>query len=150
MIEQDWKATMRVLAFAPSLNAVSQEAGGISVEGFPMTSCYVDGFPTQITIPVVVAVCSAGGKDYKARKFIVATSPDGERVGTLEFAWDWPDNPPLPVKFRVFAQHLPMRVQSAGVYTLGLYDSLHESATEHMFPLPVLKRNPLIQTLAKP
>lgn len=70
---------------------------------------------------------------------IVATAPDGERVGTLEFAWDWPDNPPLNVKFRVFAQHLPMRVHSEGIYSVGLYDSLHRTATEHLFPLPVLK-----------
>lgn len=143
------KVTMRVVAFAPSLSAVSLDAGGITAEGFPMTSCYVDRFPTQITIPIVVAVCTNGGADYEARKYIVATSPEDERVGSLEFGWQWPDNPPSAVKFRVFAQHLPMRVQSAGTYTLGLYDSLEATYTEHLFPLPVFKRNPLIQTLTQ-
>ena len=108
-----------------------------------MTSCYVDRFPTQLTIPLVVAVSAVGGSEYNAQKYVVATSPDDERVGALEFAWQWPDNPPVSVKFRVFAQHLPMRVPSAGVYTLGLYDSLDDTETEHLFPLPVLGRNPL-------
>ncbi len=133
--------SMRVLAFAPSLSAVSHAGGGITAEGFPMKTCYVHGFPSQITIPVVVAVCSAGGTNYASRKVIVATAPDGERVGTLEFAWEWPDSPPLNVKFRAFAQHLPMTVRSEGIYIVGLYDSLHRKETEHTFPLPVLKRN---------
>ena len=141
---------MRVLAFAPSLRAVSQDAGGIATEGFPMKSCYVEGFPTNITIPVVVAFCSPDGTNYDSRRVIVATSPDGERVGTLEFAWEWPDDPALGIKFRVFAKHLQMRVQQAGIYSVGLYESLHRTETDHMFPLPVLKRDPAIQKLAKP
>lgn len=140
---------MRVLAFAPSLNAVSLESGGVAAEGFPMTSCYVDNFPAQITIPIVVAVCSAGGSDYNPRKFIIATSPDDERVGALEFAWQWPDNPPVPVKFRVFVQNLPLTVTTAGVYTLGLYNSLDETESEHLFPLPLLRRNPLTSTAGR-
>ena len=47
---------MRVVSFAPSLNAVEEDAGGIAVKGFPMTSCYVNNFPAQITVPMVVAV----------------------------------------------------------------------------------------------
>jgi len=50
------------------------------------------------------------------------------------------------VKFRVFTQYLPMRAESAGVYTIGLYNSLDETETDVLFPLPVLKRNPLLQT----
>ena len=140
---------MRVVAFAPSLSAVSQESGGVAAEGFPMTSCYVDNFPAQVTIPIVVGVCAAGGSDYNPRMFIVATSPDNERVGALEFGWQWPDNPPVAVKFRVFAQHLPIRVAAAGVYTLGLYDSLEATESEHLFPLPVLRRNPLTTPLPR-
>lgn len=141
---------MRVVAFAPSLSAVSQDSGGVTAEGFPMTSCYVDSFPTQITVPIVVAVCSAGGVDYDPRKCIIATSPADERVGALEFAWHWHDNPPVPVKFRVFAQYLPMRVPSAGVYTLGLYDTLDDTESEHLFPLPVFQRNPLTASVVQP
>ena len=110
-----------------------------------MTSCYVDNFPAQITIPMVVAFYAPGGADYDPVQYIIATSPDGERVGALEFSWQWPDNPPAPIKFRVFAQYLPMRVESAGIYTIGLHDSVDSTESDHIFPLPVLKTNPLIQ-----
>lgn len=136
---------MRVVAFAPSLSAVEEDAGGVNIKGFPMTSCYVKGFPAQITVPMVVAVTTLGGTDYNPRKCIVATSPGGERVGSLEFSWEWADNPPAPVKFRVFTQYLPMRADEAGVYTIGLYDSLDETHSDVLFPLPVLKANPLLQ-----
>ena len=137
---------MRVVAFAPSLSAVEEDAGGVNIKGFPMTACYVDAFPAQITIPMVVSVCALGGADYDPVRVIVATSPDGERVGSLEFGWHWHDNPPTPVKFRVFAQYLPMRADAPGVYSIGLYESLDATETEHLFPLPVLRRNPLLQT----
>lgn len=136
---------MRVVAFAPALSATEEDAGGITAKGFPMTTCYVNSFPAQITVPMVVSVTALGGTDYDPVKFIVATSPDGERVGSLEFGWHWHDNPPTPVKFRVFTQYLPMRVETAGVYTIGLYDSLEDTESEHLFPLPVLKSNPLLQ-----
>lgn len=131
---------MRVLAFAPSLSATSLEAGGVAVEGFPLTTCYVHGVPAQITIPVVIAVCAAEGDNYNPHKFIVATAPNGERVGKLEFSWRWPDNASVPVKFRVFAQYLPMNIKTAGIHTLGLYDDLEATETETMYPLPVLQR----------
>ena len=137
---------MRVVAFAPALSATEEDAGGVAVKGFPMTSCYVNNFPAQITVPIVVAVTALGGTDYDPVKVIVATSPGGERVGSLEFSWHWNDNPPTPVKFRVFTQYLPMRVEQAGVYSLGLYDSLEDTESEHLFPLPVLKMNPLLQS----
>ncbi|GJF11752.1 hypothetical protein NGTWS0302_00280 [Mycolicibacterium cyprinidarum] len=135
---------MRVVVFAPSFSADSQPAGGVTAEGFPMTSCYVDSFPAQVTIPMVLAVSSPGGTEYDPRLYIVATSPEGERVGSVEFAWHWPDNPPVPVKFRVFTHNLPMTTRSAGIYTLGLYDSLEATDTEHLFPLPVFRSNPLL------
>ncbi len=55
---------MRVVAFAPSLSAEEDAAGGVNLTGFPMTSCYVNNFPAQITVPMVVAVCALGGADY--------------------------------------------------------------------------------------
>lgn len=136
---------MRVVAFAPSLSAVEESTGGIAVKGFPMTCCYVNNFPSQITVPMVVAVTALGGTDYDPVRFIVATSPTGERVGSLEFGWHWEDNPPTPVKFRVFAHYLPIRVDQPGVYTLGLYDNLDDTGSDHLFPLPILKTNPLIR-----
>ena len=137
---------MRVVTFAPSLSAEEDAAGGVNLTGFPMTSCYVDNFPAQITVPMVVAFCALGGADYDPVRYIVATSPEGERVGSLEFRWHWHDNPPTPVKFRVFTQYLPMRVEAAGVYTIGLYNNLHDTESEHLYPLPVIRMNPLLAT----
>jgi hypothetical protein len=137
---------MRVVAFAPALSAIDEQAGGVTLKGFPMTLCYVNSFPAQITVPIVVAVTALGGTDYDPVKVIIATSPEGERVGSLEFGWHWPDNPPTPVKFRVFTQYLPIQLKEAGVYTLGLYDSLEDTESEHLFPLPFLKVNPLLQS----
>ena len=98
---QDSGASMHVLAFAPSTRAVALDAGGVRSDGFPMTSAYVDTFPKQITIPLVLAVYTQGGIDYDPRRYIVARSPDGERLSTLECTWHWPDKPGVPVKFWV-------------------------------------------------
>jgi hypothetical protein len=134
---------MHVIAFAAARKAVLEEAGGATAEGFPMTSCYVESLPAQMTVPVVLSVYTAGGTDYELRRFIIAKSPEGERVGLLEFAWQWPDNPGVPVKFRVFAHQLPMTVYTAGVHTVGLYDHPDADEPEFSFPLPVLRLNPL-------
>ena len=101
---------------------------------------------TDTVLSYSIAGSALGGTDYDPVKYIVATSPDGERVGSLEFGWHWHDNQPTPVKFRVFTQYLPMRAESAGVYTIGLYDSLEDTDSDVLFPLPVLKTNPLLQT----
>ncbi len=128
---------MHVVAFAPSTKAVAHETGGVALDGFPLTSAYVDTFPKQITIPLVLAVYTQGGSEYDPRRYIVARSPEGEYVGSLECAWHWPDNPGTPIKFRVFAYHLPVVVHHAGVYNIGLFDSLDATETDHLFPLPV-------------
>jgi hypothetical protein len=133
---------MEVQVFAASRRAALEEAGGVSAEGFPMTSCYVDTLPTQITIPLVLAVHTSGGSDYDMHRFIIATSPEGQRVGLLEFGWGWPDEPGQPVKFRVFAQQLLVGIYSAGVHRIGLYEDPN-GEPEASFPLPVLRLNPL-------
>jgi hypothetical protein len=135
---------MHVVAFAPSTKAVAQDAGGVRLDGFPMTSAHIDTFPKQITIPLVLAVYTQGGTDYDPRLYVVARSPEGERVGALECAWHWPDNPGAPVKFRVFAHHLPLVVNRAGVYRIGLFDGPDATETDHAFPLPVIQANPLL------
>ena len=134
---------MKVIAFAASRKAVLEDAGGVNAEGFPMTSCYVENLPSQIALPLVLSVYASGGTDYQPRRFIVAKSPEGERVGMLEFSWEWPDNPGVPYKFRVFAHHLPMTVYSNGVYTIGLYGHPDDAEPEFEFPLPVMRLNPL-------
>jgi hypothetical protein len=128
---------MRVVAFAPALSAAEEDAGGLSASGFPMTSCHVDEFPADISIPMVVVVCALSGGEYDPVLYIVATSPEGERVSAMEFSWHWDDEPETPVKFRVFLQNLPLHLTSAGLYTIGLHDSLDVAATDTQFPLVV-------------
>jgi hypothetical protein len=136
---------MHVVAFAPTTRAVVEEdAGGVRLDGFPMTSAYVDSFPRQITVPLVLAVYTQGGSDYDPRRYIVARSPDGEQLSALECTWHWPDNPGAPVKFWVLTRYLPLVVHSAGVYNVGLFDSPDATETDHLFPLPVFKANPLL------
>lgn len=134
---------MHVVAFATSTTAVVQPAGGVKLGGFPLTSAHLDSFPKQITIPLVLAVYTEGGTDYEPRRYIVVRSPKGERLNVVECSWDWPDTPGIPVKFRVFAYFLPLLVHDPGVYTIGLYDSPDATHTDHLFPLPVVKANPL-------
>ncbi|MGE4024736.1 hypothetical protein [Mycolicibacterium sp.] len=96
-------------------------------------------------MPTVVAVCANGGAEYDPQLLITVTGPDGQRVGSLEFAWHWHDNPPAPVKYRVFAQYVPVRVETVGVYTMALHQSPDDTDTDHQFPLPIYQRNPLLQ-----
>jgi hypothetical protein len=134
---------VRIVTFAPSLSAVEEEAGGLALRGFPMTSGYVDVFPAEIVINIVVAVCTLNGDEYDPIRYIIASSPSGERISTMQFGWHWDDNPNCPVKFRAFNQQLPIVVESEGAYTLTLCedpDAIEDDAPT--FPLQMI-RNPM-------
>jgi hypothetical protein len=133
---------VRIVTFAPSLTAVEEEAGGLALRGFPMTSGFVDIFPAEITVNIVVAVCTLNGDEYDPVRYIVATSPTGERLSTMQFGWRWDDNPDAPVKFRVFAQQLPIVIGSEGTYTLALCEDPDSGVTVADFPLQIF-RNPM-------
>lgn len=133
---------MQVAAFAPSLNVVINDGGGVDVRGFPMTSAHVDSFPAQITFSIVLAVYTQGGTDYDPERFIIARSQRGETVGELQCRWHWPDNPGSPVKFRIFAHQLSLQLPSAGLYTIGFYERRDQMETPYLFPMPVFKTDP--------
>lgn len=128
---------MRVVAFAPALIADEDPAGGVSAAGFPMTQCYVDVLPAEITISVVIGVCALSGDEYDPVRYLIATAPSGERASAMQFGWHWEDNPETPVKFRAFCQQLPIYLDSEGSYTLGLYSELDGGEPEQTFPLEV-------------
>ena len=132
---------MRVVAFAPSLVAVEAEDGGLNANGFPMTSCYVEEMPAEITIPVVIAVCGLAGEECDAVRYLIATSPQGEKISTMQFGWQWQDDPELPVEYQVFVQRLPVQINQPGIYTLGLYQTAEGGDTPHSFPLPIFEAN---------
>jgi hypothetical protein len=141
---------MHVVAFAPAIRAVVNDAGGVNTDGFPMTSFAVPSFPAQITLQLVIAVYSEAGRDLNPRRYLIASGPKAERLAVAECSWHWPDIPGIPVKFRVMAHHLPVVVHTAGVYTVGLYDSPDATETEHLFPLPVSAVNPLLPPPSRP
>jgi hypothetical protein len=130
---------LRVLAFAPSGSAVIEDES-LTARGFPLTSLYIAKFPARITVPLVLAVYTQAGNDHDPRRYIVARSPNGERLSVLERSWHWPDQEGEPFKFRVFAPQLPLVVQSPGVYTIGLYHSPDATQPAYAFPLPVKDR----------
>lgn len=134
---------MHVVAFAPAFRATAEENGGLRTEGFPMTSCHVDAFPKQITLPIVVAVHTSGGTDYDPRLAIVATSPEGQQLSAAECSWHWPDRPGTPYKYWVLTQNLTIPVQDAGIYHLALVDGPNSEPMAR-FPLPVARFNPLL------
>ena len=105
---------MHVVAFAPSRRLDLLDVGGVRADGFPMTGFGVDDFPEQITLPLVLAVYTEKGIDYDPRRYIVATSPRGERLNVLECTWHWPDEPLQPVKFWVSTNYLQFLAGSPG------------------------------------
>jgi len=134
---------MRVVAFAPSLTAEEARDGGINMRGFPMTAAFVDVFPVEITVPVVIAVCGLAGEEHNAALYLGVNSAQGTRVSTMQMSWQWDDVEDIPVKFRSFVQYLPLYLEAEGVYTFGLYDSPDATETEHTFPLAIfLNPNP--------
>ena len=137
---------MHVISFASAVRADLEAGGGVSASGFPMTRLTVGAVPATVSIPIVLATWTSGGTDHDPCRYIVATSPDGQRVGTVECSWHWPDTPGSPVKFWVLTRQLTIVVRSAGVYTIGLYDSLGDAEPEQVFPLPVFVANPLMRS----
>ena len=135
---------MHVVAFAPAFRAVEDETGGLKVEGFPMTSCHVDAFPKQITLPIVLSVYTESGTDYDPRLYVMANSPEGKRLNVVGVRLEWPDKHGVPVKYWVMTRYLSFVVESAGLHSVGLYDSLDATDTDHLFPLPVVQFNPLM------
>jgi hypothetical protein len=129
---------MQILAFAATRRAVLEDAGGVTAEGFPMTSCYVESFPAQLNLPIVLSVYAPAGDNFVMRRYLGVTSPAGDRVGFLELSWEWPDLPNAPVKYRVLAPVLPMFVDRPGSYSIGLYADAAGSEPEFSFPLSVL------------
>ena len=134
---------MRVVTMAPALSATEEEMGGLSLRGFPLTSCFVDVLPAEITIPVVVVVCALAGDEYAPALYLIANSPSGQRVSTMEFRWEWPDFDEIGIKYRAFVQYLPLRLETEGTYLLSLHDTPDGGPTDTTFPLPVFL-NPVV------
>lgn len=69
---------MQVLAFAATRRAVLEDAGGVTTEGFPMTSCYVESFPAQLNLPIVLPMFVDGPGIYSIGLYADAAGSEPE------------------------------------------------------------------------
>lgn len=107
-----------------------------------MTAAFVDVFPVEITVPVVIAVCGLAGEEHNAALYLGVNSAQGTRVSTMQMSWQWDDVEDIPVKFQVFVQYLPLYLEAEGVYVRTLRQP-DATETEHTFPLAIfLNPNP--------
>lgn len=136
---------MRIVTMAPALSATEEENGGLTLNGFPLTSCYVETLPIEITIPVVVVACALAGDEYTPALYLTADSPSGDRVSTMEFRWEWPDWEDVLVKYRAFVQYLPLYLESEGTYLLSLHDNPDGGPAGDTYPLPVFLHSDAVQ-----
>ena len=144
---------MRIVAFGPSLQAAEAPDGGIDALGFPMTSCFVEELPAEITVPVVIAACALNGENYHVERYLAALSPQGDRISAMQFSWQWDDDADIGMKYRAFVQYLPIWVETPGVYTLGLFDSPDAdlASVEAGYPLAIFQQNnPFLVPLTTP
>ncbi|MDT5291444.1 MAG: hypothetical protein QOF88_6333 [Mycobacterium sp.] len=134
---------MHVIAFAPSLKAVLEDAGEVTTDGFPMTSAHVTSFPAQIAVPLVLAVYTQGAptttraSTSSPNHHVVNDSPPSNAPGTgrtTRLARQGPRLRPPPGDGGAIR---------AGVYTVGLYDSPDATENDHSFPLPVVQGQPV-------
>ncbi len=110
--------------------------GAIDSTCVPMTSYEIDQIPSGMTVLIVVVVHTPAGKDYDAKLYVVCKDPAGERRGTIESIWHWPDDGNKSSKYRCFIHSLSFEAAAEGEYTIGVYDDW-EATAEVAPPIPV-------------
>jgi hypothetical protein len=110
--------------------------------GFPMSTFSVNEFPIGVRLPVILSVWAESGSDHDPHLYAVAYDPDGERRGTVEIFWHWPDVEGQPYKVGVRLLQLAFIATKPGTYRVGLYNDLNSAETDHSFPLAVTHQIP--------
>jgi hypothetical protein len=109
----------------------------IDATRLPITSYEVTQTPRWLTVPLVLVVHAATGGDFDPEIFIVSKDPSGTIRGTIRSAWQWPDDPDKPFKYRCFAPQLSMAIETTGEYTIGAYHD-PEATRSVGTPIPLL------------
>lgn len=107
-----------------------------------MTSAHVDVFPRQITLPLVVAVYASGAPN---------TTPSSTSSPSLPRENGWARSKSAgsgrirrgAAQALVTTRPFPFQVTGPGTYSIGLYETPDAADTDVLFPLTVLKFNPL-------
>ncbi|MCX2932449.1 hypothetical protein ORI20_19425 [Mycobacterium sp. CVI_P3] len=102
-----------------------------------MTTFSVGEFPIGVQIPIVLSVWTDNGSDHDPHLYTVARDPDGERRGTVEVFWHWPDVDGQPCKVGARVLQLAFVATKPGTYRVGLYEEPDCMETDHSFPLVV-------------
>ena len=112
------------------------DSGAISATRIPTTWFQVEKIPLMASVSVVLVVHARAGGDYDPELYVVCKDPAGVPRGSLQGAWQWPDDDGRPSKYRCFTQNLAFQAETEGEYTIGAYydaDGRIEMAT----PIPI-------------
>ena len=127
---------MHIAALLVAGDAQLDDDGALNASRIPTTSFEVGEIPLEVTIPLVVVVHSQAGRDYDPELFIVCKDPDGNRQGSIESSWHWPDDEDKQSKYRCFSYAFPFLVSAEGEYTIGAYYDSYGIA-ELATPIPL-------------
>jgi hypothetical protein len=128
---------VQIAALLVAGDAKLDDDGAINAWRIPTTSFEVDQIPLEVTIPLILVVHAQAGRDYDPQLFIVCKDPAGNRQGSIESSWHWPDDEDRPSKYRCFTHPFPFVISAEGEYTIGVYYDSHGIA-EMAAPIPLL------------
>jgi hypothetical protein len=127
---------VHIAALLVAGDATLDDDGAINATRIPTTCFEVNQIPLEVTIPLVVVVHAGAGGDYDPQMFVVCKDPDGQRSGSVESTWHWPDDDDKHSKYRCFSHPFSFVISAEGEYTIGAYYDSYGIA-EMATPIPL-------------
>ena len=127
---------MHIAALLVVGSATLDDEGAIQATRIPTTCFEVNQIPLEVTIPLVIVVHAEAGRDYEPQLYVVCKDPTGQRTGSSESSWHWPDDEDKPSKYRCFTYPFTFLISTEGQYTIGAYYDDYGIA-EMTTPIPV-------------
>jgi hypothetical protein len=139
---------LHIAALFVAGTAALDDSGAIYATGIPTTWFRVEEIPLMARIPLVLVVHARAGGDYEPELHVVCKDPGGSPRGSLQAAWQWPDDEGRPSKYRCFTQTLAFPIESEGEYTIGAYydaDGKFEMATPIPISIALAEKSPVAE-----
>ena len=127
---------LHIAALFVAGTAALDDSGAIYATGIPTTWFQVEKIPLMASVSVVLVVHARAGGDYDPELYVVCKDPAGVPRGSLQGAWQWPDDDGRPSKYRCFTQSLAFQAETEGEYTIGAYYDV-EGKIEMATPIPI-------------
>lgn len=127
---------MHIAALLVVGSATLDDDGAIQATRIPTTCFEVSQIPLEVTIPLVIVVHAEAGRDYEPQLYVVCKDPAGQRSGSSESSWHWPDDEDRPSKYRCFTYPFTFLISAEGQYTIGAYYDSYGIA-EMATPIPL-------------